>query len=113
MSAVLGGPVAGLVTGAIAFLFRLLLGGNVLVPGIGIALAMALGIVARRLGAPNRIKTLLMLGIGLAVLRGLTPFLAVAFGYRELAEAPTLRSNDPSAGGALLSDAAPLSWAAC
>ena len=87
MSAVLGGPVAGLVTGAIAFLYRLLLGGNVLVPGIGIALAMALGIVARRLGAPNRIKTLLMLGIGLAVLRGLTPFLAVAFGNLELAEA--------------------------
>lgn len=88
MSTLLGGPVAGLVTGVIAFTYRLMLadGANNLVPGVGITLAVALGIVARHLGTINKMRTLLTLGVVLAVLRSATPFLAVTSGDLQFAE---------------------------
>src|SRR5262245_6114355 len=46
MSALLGGPVAVLVTASITFAYRIILGGSLLVPGIGITLAVALGLIA-------------------------------------------------------------------
>ncbi len=87
MSGLLGGPVAAILTATIAALFRIEIGGDVLVPTIGIVAAAALGVGAKMLGVGSSLRALLVLGAGLAVLWGLTPMLAYLLGYRDLATA--------------------------
>jgi PAS domain S-box-containing protein len=87
MSALLGGPVAALVTSAIAILIRAQMTGGVLVPAIVIVAAALLGIAARMLGAKCTLRSLLALGFGLALLRTSAPLLSYLLGNIDFARA--------------------------
>ncbi len=87
ISALLGGPVAAIVTTLVAFFFRATVTSSLGPAAIGLGAALAFSLAVRLLDVRVSLPTLFVLGVGLAAVRGSVPTLAYLAGYGDFATA--------------------------